>query len=327
MSALPYTLDITLRTLGATTLALTTFRLARFIYTYGLRRSSLPRYTHSKPYHAWALVTGSSDGIGLGYAHALAARGFNIVLHGRNASKLERVAHELHTAYPRASVRSVTADASNSHGMKQAIADIVTSLADLPGPLTVLVNNVGGMSMLPQPFCAHDELSAGDVDAIMNLNARFTTLLTRALLPMLKANEPALILNMSSVTGVTGNPLLATYSATKAYIKAFNEGLARELTSFGTADVEALALIIAQVTDTVGYRQPASLFKPGARTVADAALDRVGCGELSVVAYWQHAIMVGVLARLPDWVVSIVMAKEIGNQREDFRAKEASKQQ
>lgn len=70
-------------------------KFLRFVYLY-TRPSSLKRYHYghdgSPP---WALVTGASDGIGLGFAHELAHRGFNVILHARNATKLEGVNSQL----------------------------------------------------------------------------------------------------------------------------------------------------------------------------------------------------------------------------------------
>ena len=104
-----------------------------------VRPSTLHVYRHSKS-GSWALVTGASDGIGLGFCEELLARGFNVLLHGRNPQKLDRIIGELSTKYPERSLDKVIADASKYDNGYEEIARKVKSLH---GPLTVLVNNVG----------------------------------------------------------------------------------------------------------------------------------------------------------------------------------------
>lgn len=98
-----------------------------------LRPSKLPRYLHTKNSQpAWALVTGASDGIGKAFAHSLAEAGFNVVIHGRNPSKLAVVLAELESTYPLRSFRTLTpALAANG----PALIIFVGSVADLGLPL------------------------------------------------------------------------------------------------------------------------------------------------------------------------------------------------
>jgi len=71
--------------------------------------SGLPKYLrqHANGDNSWALVTGATDGIGHALCHELSARGFNIVLHGRNEAKLTRVREEFETAHPQRHFRTV----------------------------------------------------------------------------------------------------------------------------------------------------------------------------------------------------------------------------
>jgi hypothetical protein len=61
--------------------------------------SKLPRYLHA-PGFSWALVTGSTSGVGLALASELCSRGFNVILHGRNQAKLEDVRSKLLIEFP-----------------------------------------------------------------------------------------------------------------------------------------------------------------------------------------------------------------------------------
>lgn len=69
------------------------YRFTRFVWMYFLRPSDIGKYLHGPaPY---ALITGSSDGIGKAVARELYDQGFNIILHGRNEEKTRKVAEEL----------------------------------------------------------------------------------------------------------------------------------------------------------------------------------------------------------------------------------------
>ncbi|KAF2450080.1 hypothetical protein P171DRAFT_204594 [Karstenula rhodostoma CBS 690.94] len=86
--------------------------LPLFHYFY---RSGLPKYLRqdANGESSWALVTGASDGIGWGLSRQLADRGFNVILHGRNTSKLTRCREELEASFPHRHFRTVTVDASS----------------------------------------------------------------------------------------------------------------------------------------------------------------------------------------------------------------------
>jgi 17beta-estradiol 17-dehydrogenase / very-long-chain 3-oxoacyl-CoA reductase len=89
--------------LGYGLLAYTSVQVAQFLY-FNFRPSSLPRYgkkhrLYKPTYKTWALVTGATDGLGVAWAHELAASGFNIVLHGRNPAKLATIKAELEAAH------------------------------------------------------------------------------------------------------------------------------------------------------------------------------------------------------------------------------------
>lgn len=114
-------------------------RFGRFLWSYLLRPSSLPRYCHSET-GSWALITGASDGIGRGFADELLSNGFNVLIHGRNEEKLQGIQKGMKLRWPRRGVEYVVADASETNAELRVVEKVKT----LPGRLTVLVNNVGG---------------------------------------------------------------------------------------------------------------------------------------------------------------------------------------
>lgn len=79
---------------GAITLIKLVYDASFILWLYFLRPSQLHKYRDSE-LSSWALVTGASDGIGLELARELLAQGFNVLVHGRNETKLEGVKRSL----------------------------------------------------------------------------------------------------------------------------------------------------------------------------------------------------------------------------------------
>ncbi|KAK3115334.1 hypothetical protein LTR53_005419 [Teratosphaeriaceae sp. CCFEE 6253] len=274
--------------LGTAVLLLTAYRFSLFLWGY-VRPSTLQRYCHSQT-GSWALVTGANDGIGRAFADELLDRGFNLLLHGRNPEKLERVRKEMLADYPKRSVEIVVADASRTDRPERAVLEKVQQL---PGKLIVLVNNVGGVNIQPA-YQAFSAMSTADTDTVFNINARFPLHLTSLLMPTLIANKPALILNCGSAAGVFGVPYLVTYSGTKAFLEGFTRGLAAELACEGLdKDVEAKCFII---NNTRGD----ALFTVDAWDLARGALAKVGSGRVVEYGHWRHAVQANLMGLLPE---------------------------
>lgn len=299
---------------GIATTIFVLFKFLRFIHLY-TRPSSLKRYHHGS--NPWALVTGASDGIGLGFARELASHGFNVILHGRNPTKLDKVKSQLTHEYPNVTFRILIVDAAAQSSSRQ-IVDFIANLADLH--LTVLVNNVGGVeAVMDVAIKPLQDNSIVDADNLINLNARFPTHLTRALLSLLQKSSPALVMNIGSMSSF-GVPYASIYSGSKAYNMSFSNALAAELPAEGH-QIEFLGIVVGMVTDVSHRKSAVSLMTPGARTMAKAALDRVGCGKGVVIGYWGHAVQHWLMELLPRGLrtrISLAVMK-------DLREKEQAK--
>jgi len=281
-----------LKYFGAATTALYGYRLLRFIATY-LRSSKLDRYHHGERGSTWALVTGASDGIGHGFANALLDAGFNVLLHGRNAQKLANLQSSLQKNYPSRQIRYVIADAGIP---SPAINDVVDAAQSLPGKLTILINNVGGTPGGPT-YCPAFERTEDNILTLMHVNAGFPTRLTRALVPLLASNGPSLIMNIGSVAGLIGFPYISVYSACKAFNNIFSKALAQEVQAEGL-NVEVLGILVGNVL-SAGNTSVMPGFTPTSREFAGYALDRVGCGERLVWAWYRHAIQNWLVTSMP----------------------------
>ena len=112
--------------------------LVDHLWFYFLRPATDQKFLHgTTPY---AVVTGSSDGIGKSLAKTLYSRGFNLILHGRDEGKVKRVAEEIQALHNRkdGKIKYFIADASESGHDFESIAK---SFEDLN--ITLFVNNVG----------------------------------------------------------------------------------------------------------------------------------------------------------------------------------------
>jgi 17beta-estradiol 17-dehydrogenase / very-long-chain 3-oxoacyl-CoA reductase len=251
------------------------FRFLHFIFPY-LLPSRLKEY-HSTD--AYALVTGSTDGIGKAIAQELAEHGFNLILHGRNPEKLRAVADEIKKENTKCKIVTLVHD-----GSKDSKLDVVP-IIDLS--VSILVNNVG-----IGPMGRFTKFSAEEIEEIITLNTTFPTQLTRSLLPLMCLKS--LVLNVSSYAGLIPPPFLAVYAGTKAYNNAFSIGLQRELDN-----VEIISLLTGSV-NTGSNKKEVTFMRPTARKYAKSVLNVVGCGRKSIMPYWPHAIQTFIMNIMPE---------------------------
>lgn len=306
-------------TLGAITAFTLIYRLFNFINLYFLHKSTLPQYLHAGK-NSYALVTGSSDGIGLATARALAKSGFNVILHGRNPEKLSDIAKTMSEEFPAIRTVTVAADATNALPAVVQIAKAVEAVEKAGGKLVVLINNIGGMAMFnANPHAALIDTPVELIGKQVDLNAVFPAMLTRALLPNLMANTPSLMINIGSYAGVFGLANISTYCGSKAFNHMFSKSLSAEFKLSKTA-IEVVGIIVAQV-ETAG--NPSN--KPDFSTLtpdemAQSILGKVGCGKSLVVGSWRHCI----LGQLPGWLpepVTEAMFRGVAAKRNEVEAK------
>lgn len=317
---------------GTLTLAKLAYNTTKLLWIQFIRRSHLPKYLPASPSSppSWALITGSTDGIGLELARELLSAGFNVYLHGRNPSKLAAVkASLLHEAHPDRRIETLLADATDPNLDYSALAQRVSSTPD-SGPLKILINNAGG---IPQPptFSPLDTLPAENIDAQIALNARFPTRLTAALLPLLKSNSPSLVINAGSYAGVLGMPFLVTYTASKGYVHSFTRALRAEVEGTGSGGGSSakggVEVLGALIFDTATARNSsaedgggglAGLMRVSANACARGILHKVGCGETLVAPDWRHWATANLMLCLPEKIARGVLFGAVeGRRREE----------
>lgn len=165
-----------------------------------------------------ALVTGPTAGIGHAFATALARRGHDLVLVSRDRERLEGLAHRLRQAFGVA-VEVLAADLSD----RAQLAVVESRISE--SPIDVLVNNAGfGIRG------AFAESSVDDEQRMIDVMVTAVMRLTHAAIPSMIERRHGVVLNVSSIAGwITGG----TYSAAKAWVTVFSEGLHTELAGTG----------------------------------------------------------------------------------------------
>lgn len=176
---------------------------------------------------ATSMVTGGTSGIGREFVTQLASRGDDIVIVARDTTRMAQIKEQIEARYG-VSVETIQADLSNRHD----VASVAERLEDPDSPIDLLVNDAG--------FAVHAKIL--DPDSLELQNRAFEVM-CRAVLELSAAAGRAMvarghgaILNVSSSSAWinTGN-----YSALKAWVLTFTEGLANELHGTG---VHAMAL-------------------------------------------------------------------------------------
>jgi NAD(P)-dependent dehydrogenase (short-subunit alcohol dehydrogenase family) len=184
-----------------------------------------------------AIVTGGSSGIGLAIARMLGEEGHGLTIAARRPEKLEEAAEGL-----RADGFDVNAVSGNLAD-EAVVREVVGSHRERFGRLDVLVNNAGVGVGAPV-----DEIEARRVDLQLAVNLRSPILFYRECAEMLRAagaeHRCALVVNMSSISGKSGQPWLSVYSATKAAVVGFTQAMHKEL---GTQGIKSTALCPAFV--------------------------------------------------------------------------------
>jgi NAD(P)-dependent dehydrogenase (short-subunit alcohol dehydrogenase family) len=169
-----------------------------------------------------ALVTGATHGIGLATAFALGRAGYRVGVCARTAAKVESLVAELRAADIEAAGRA--ADVADPG----QVTSLVEHVSQALGEIGVLVNNAG--VLIARPI---EELTLEDWDATMATNLRGLFLMTRAVLPPMRARGHGDIVNVASLAARNGFAGGSAYVASKHAVLGFGRALMLELRKEG----------------------------------------------------------------------------------------------
>jgi 3-hydroxybutyrate dehydrogenase len=198
-----------------------------------------------------ALVTGSTSGIGLACARALAAEGANVVLNGfGDPGEIEAVRQELEAASGARALYS-NADLTKAEAIEKMMAEAARAF----GGVDILINNAGMQHVAPVDQFPTDRW---DLIIALNLSAVFHT--TRLALPHMKEKGWGRVINTASAHSLVASPNKAPYVASKHGVAGFTKAVALETAQAGvTANCISpgyvwTSLVENQIPDTMKAR-------------------------------------------------------------------------
>jgi short-subunit dehydrogenase len=234
-----------------------------------------------------ALVTGASSGIGAAIARELAARGFDLVLTARRKDALQAVAATCSAV----KVEIVIADLGTASG-----ATTVWNAAIAGGSIDVVVNNAGFGAFRPfddTEWTRDLEMIQLNMTSLVELSKRFVTA---------QRKKPGYLLNIASIGAYQSVPNMAIYSASKAFVRNFTEGLHDEL-----AGSELSATCICPGGTKTAFHEAAGAGNYG--WLANASMmtaEQVAAISVRAMLNRKRTVIPGLMNKISCWSVRLV---------------------
>ncbi|MEM9078935.1 MAG: SDR family NAD(P)-dependent oxidoreductase [Bacteroidota bacterium] len=256
-------------------------------------------------YGSWALVTGASSGIGMALSKRLAEAGFNLVLHGRNATALAELSSGLEDTWSVATDVIISDISSTS-----SVVGLIESLGDLP--IGLFIASAG--------FGTSGDFIDSDLDEeikMLQVNNLALMMLTHHFSRVFAQKGGGGIILMSSIVGFQGVPKASHYAATKAYVQSLGEGLHHELKPH---QVDVLAAAPGPVAS--GFGKIADMQMTSALTPEDVALPILkSLGKKSTVFPGRLTqILIFGLRTVPRWGKIRIMKMVMGGMTKHQKA-------
>jgi uncharacterized protein len=243
-----------------------------------------------------ALITGGTSGIGAAFARTLAARGDDLVLVARNADRLSEMATDLKERYA-ISVETITADLA----VRDDVIGVAERLTSAEQPIDMLINNAG--------FGVRTKLTDPDTtphEHAIDVMIRAILILSAAAGRTMRQRGAGTIINVSSTAGFV---TMGVYSAIKAWVTSYTQGLANELHGTG---VKVTALCPGWVRTEFHERAkihvgsiPEFMWLDADRVVAQCLGD-AAAGKVISIPSKRYAVMMTIADHLPHRVIRAV---------------------
>lgn len=190
-------------------------------------------------YGKWSLITGGSDGIGKDFSFELASLGQSLIIVGRDESKLKEVKAQIENQYK----VQVTV-----YALDLSISKNTSSLIEITKDLDI------GLVVLAAGFGSLGDFSTLNIEnelQMIDTNCRSIVQLTHSFANKMKIKKKGAIILFGSLVGFQGVPWASTYSATKAFVQSFAEGIRAELKS---ENIDILSVAPGPVSSGFGER-------------------------------------------------------------------------
>lgn len=250
------------------------------------------------------LITGASSGIGEAFARRLAAEKHNLVLVARSENKLHELCDELMLEH-QITAHYVALDLTDFEADKKLFAETEKHGFEIEW----LINNAGFGSM--GDFAT---LELENELEMVTLNIQALIALTHRYLPPMRTRRNGVIINVASTASFQPVPFMATYAATKAFVRSFSEAIAEENRPHGIT----ITALCPGPTETnffdaanIGANVQDDFMKKGMQTseaVVEAGLSAVNHGKATVVSGWSNWLG----ARLVNFVPNALITRVVG---------------
>lgn len=184
------------------------------------------------------IVTGGSGGIGLAVCDRFLSEGAKVILTSIDMPSAIVAVDELKAKHPNSVVKGIAPKLASFSEMEKAFKEVYDEF----GRIDVLVNNAG-----LSDETSFDEYSEDIYDKVFNLNIKAMFACSRGVINYMKEQHAGVIVNVSSVVSVCGQPKGVAYPASKAAVNGFTLSLAREIAKWGVR-VNAVAPGVTKTT-------------------------------------------------------------------------------
>ncbi|XP_060075045.1 inactive hydroxysteroid dehydrogenase-like protein 1 [Ylistrum balloti] len=254
--------------------------------------SKLSRWSDlKKRFGQWAVVTGSSEGIGRAYARELASRGLNIVLISKKENRLYRTAKDIEEKY---GVKTCSIGINFNEG-REIYHEIWEEIKDKE--IGILVNNVGVTYDYPQPFL---EVPTEMLWQLINVNVATATMMTHMILPQMVQRCKGAVVMVSAGSCDKITPLTTVYSATKSFLDYFARAIHYEYKDHGIIVQSLMPFYVAtRMTRFSETLSRPSVMIPSATDYARHAIATLGYTSRTT-GYLPHTIQSWIIHCIPD---------------------------
>ena len=245
---------------------------------------------YNKSGNAWAVVTGTTSGIGYAFTSALAKAGFNVLMISRNEERLKQTKSEIAALAPKTcKIDYIAADlGTRSATWVDQVGKFVAA-----NEVSILVNNAGFNTEFPKLFFDN---TIEEIDSILDVNARSVCVLTHLVVGSMVHRRNGVVINMSSLFGKLSGALVSVYSGTKSFVDSFSASLSEELRGTG---VKVFVSLPGFVISNMSKLKRTSLTVISAESCVRTVLKQVSCGSLNTACpHWTHSAIFWLLGRV-----------------------------